>query len=92
MAMSVRIKIEHDGIRELLHSAPLREDLQRRMRPVLQEAQASHDHGDDAEYELTTVEHPTRTVARVTVTGSRALYLESQSGSLARALHRAGGA
>lgn len=92
MASSVTIKINKEGIGELLHSDPLRDDLVRRMRRVESAARGANAHGEDAHYELAVEEHRTRTVVRVSATGERALYLETQTGSLARNLHQAGGA
>lgn len=88
MAQSVRVKVNTAGIGELLRSAELRADLEHRMGRVLAQASASAPEGIEYVLESTTTDR-----ARVSV-GSRskgALFLETKTGKLARALQAAGG-
>lgn len=90
MANTVRVKVNTEAIGHLLRSQELASDLDRRMARVASVARGA-DFGEDAVVEQSSVMHD-RVVARVTVTGPRALWLESKHGALARALDAAGGA
>lgn len=84
----VRVELNHKGMAELLHAPGVVRDLEkraRRVRDVAQQGAPQHD------IQTETVVHPTRTVARAVNESPDAVRYEADHGTLARALHAAGG-
>jgi hypothetical protein len=89
-----RVTLNGRGMKELLHSSEVRDDLTRRATPVLAVAQASAPVESGAYRDSLRIEQATtdRAVVRVIADVDHGLVVEAKTGTLARALDAAGGA
>lgn len=93
MARGVRIDLEPSGMRELLKSAGVKAELQRRGERVLAAARAAApvDTGAyKASLRLEVDEHPTRAAVHVGASVDYGMEVEADHGTLSRALDAAG--
>ena len=92
--MAARVKLNHGGMRELLNDAGVRDDLTRRMGPVLNAAAASAPVASGAYRDSLHIEQATtdRAVVRVVADVPHSFVVQASTGNLARALDAAGGA
>lgn len=89
---SARIKLNSEGIREVLKSPEVAAELQARAERAAQAARAS---APDDEYaarvSVVLEQHATRVVAHVMAEAPNSMLVEANTGNLARALDAAGG-
>jgi hypothetical protein len=83
LANGVKVVLDKSGIRDLLRSDEILSNLMDVAEGVARDAGSS--------YEAREWMRPTRAVANVVDTRENAMFLESSSGSLARAIGRSGG-